>query len=136
MSFVARRAVLLASLAWAAACASSGPTFTGGQQVTVNEQANGTAVVVPVGQTLVVDLRSAGGGGYDNWVLAGAPAIAVLRLKQASHEPAPAGAMPGNFGRDVFVFDAVGVGTSQLRATATRPFSGETATYAIDVVVR
>jgi predicted secreted protein len=132
MSFVARRAVLLASLAWAAACGSGGST----QLVTVHEQANGTTVVVPLGQTLVVDLRSGGGGGYDNWVLASAPAIPVLRLTQASHEPPPAGAAPGNFGRDVFVFDAVGIGTTQLGATATRPFSGQTATYTLNVVVR
>ena len=43
---------------------------------------------------------------------------------------------PGDFGRDVFVFDTVGVGTTQLGATATRPFSGETSTYTLDVVVR
>jgi hypothetical protein len=90
----------------------------------------------PLGQTLVVDLRNSGDGGYDNWVLAAAPAITVLRLTQAWHEPPPAGAAPGNFGRDMFVFDAVGVGTTQLGATATRPFSGETSTYTLDVVVR
>jgi predicted secreted protein len=135
MSLFGRRAVFLVSLAWAAACGSSGSTVANGQ-VTVHEQANGTTVAVPFGQTLVVDLRNPGDGGYGSWVLAAAPTSTVLRLTQASHEPPSAGAMPGDFGRDVFVLDAVGVGTTQLGATATRAFSGETITYTLDVVVR
>jgi hypothetical protein len=132
MSFAARRAVLLASLAWVAACGSSGSR----QQVTVNGQANGTTVVVPLGQTLVVELRNAGDGGFLDWVLDPAPASTVLRLAQESHRLRSRDAMPGNFGRDIFEFDTVNAGTTLLGMTATRPWSGETLTYTLDVVVR
>jgi predicted secreted protein len=103
--------------------------------VVVDRQANGTTVVLGSGQTLGVELASLGDGGFDPWVLATAPARAVLRLTSTGHVP-PTRDLPGAFGTDRFEFDAVAAGTTGLAATATRPWSGETATFQLQVVVR
>lgn len=141
----ARCAWLVLGVATLAACGASGGARS--QQVAAGVEpdaivtvdgARSAPVTLAVGRTLAVELRSLGDSGYGNWVLTGAPDPAVLELKQATHappDPHPPGFV-GDFGKDLFVLRASGVGETRLVLTATRPWSGETASFTLAVVVQ
>jgi predicted secreted protein len=99
--------------------------------------ANGTTVSVAAGRTLTLRLRNLGDGGYQAWALSASPDAAVLRLASSAHEAPGPGAPLGNFGQDLFVFQALAPGQTRLVATATRPWKGgETETFTLSVTVR
>jgi predicted secreted protein len=133
------RPLLLCSVvAWSLACtpgAAQRASPPAPADVLVGNQANGTAVTLQAGQKLTVELRSLGDGGYTNWAITTPPSPGVLALTASTHEP-PSAAQPGNFGKDLFVFEARAPGETPFVATATRPWSGESATFTLDVTVR
>jgi len=103
--------------------------------VAVGEEANGTTIGMGVGDRLTVALTSPGDGGYSNWTIATAPDSGILALTGSAHRPPPPGAYPGNFGTDVFDFEAAGAGSTSVVATAVRAWSGETLTFSVTVTV-
>jgi predicted secreted protein len=133
-----RRTAILGPLMVCLACGTNGAAAGGGataQAVTLD--ANGTTVSATVGRTLTLRLRNLGDGGYQPWVLAAPPDPAVLRLTSSSHEEPGPGALLGNFGQDVFTFQALAPGLTKLVATATRPWQGGgTETFKLSIVVR
>ena len=89
-----------------AACGRSSDDRT----VTVGEQANGTTIAMGVGEQLTVALTSHGDGGFSNWTIASAPDSRIVAWTGSEHYPPPPGAGVGNFGTDVFEFQAVAAG--------------------------
>jgi predicted secreted protein len=125
-------------VAWLAAaitgCSSSERQSSWGD-VIVFDPENGSTVTVTVGQTLAVGLTSHGDGGYTPWALATPPEPSILRLVRTGNDGA--GTAPGNFGRDVLVFDAVGAGTTEIVETTSRPWDATSVmTHTTSVVVR
>ncbi len=107
-----------------------------GRTITVGEESNGATIVMGIGDQLTMSLTSHGDGGYSNWTIASAPDSAILAPTGSSHQPPPPGAGFGNFGTDVFAFQAVGFGKTSAVATAVRPWSGETLTFSVTVTVQ
>lgn len=104
--------------------------------VTVFDAADGATVTVAVGQTLAVGRHSAGDGGYSPWSLAAPPDPAVLRLVRTGNDRSRH-ANPGDYGRDIFVFEAVGAGTTQVVETTSRSWDPSSLmTFTLGVVVR
>jgi len=103
--------------------------------LSVNEESNGTSVAMTVGEQLTVTLTSLGDGGFSNWTITTAPDPTVLTSITSHHQDPGPGAMPGNFGQDIFEFRAVGAGETSLVASAVRSWSGEAATFALTVTV-
>lgn len=124
----------------AAGAQSNAGDGTGGAALAaavVTLDANGSTVSLAPGQKLTLRLRNLGDGGYGAWVLATSPDAAILRLGSSTHEPPAPGAPLGNFGQDVFAFQALAAGETRVVATATRPWKGgETETFTLSVVVR
>lgn len=106
-----------------------------GPDVVIGDDADGTTVTLAAGQQLAVELRSTRSTGFDPWVLGTVPDRAVLELVRTERVP-PARQLPGAGGIDRFVFAAVGSGTTQLAATARRPWEGgETVAFRVRVIV-
>lgn len=117
-------------LAAAGACGSSAPSAT------IDEQSNGANVPLSVGEGLTVVLRSLGDSGFPNWTITTSPDHAVLKSIAAEHQP-PSSGRPGDFGKDVFTFQAVAAGQTSLTASTTQPWpAGDTASFAVNVQVR
>lgn len=114
-----------------AACGGS----SHGRIVAVGEESNGGTIVMDVGEQLTLALTSHGDGGYSNWTLASPPASGILTLTSSGHQPPPAGSGVGNFGTDLFEFQAVAAGGTSAVATAVRSWSGETLTFSVTVTV-
>ena len=102
---------------------------------TVGEEANGTTIGMGVGEQVTVALTSPGDSGYSNWTIASTPDSGVVAWTSSEHQAPPSGAGPGNFGTDVFDFEAVAAGSTSVVATAVRPWSGETLTFSVTVTV-
>jgi predicted secreted protein len=136
---MARSACRWLVVAWlagvVAGCASERRTAWG--NVIVDDPENGTTVTVSAGQTLAVGLRSYGDGGYTPWALATPPDPSALRLLRTGNASIHGGGRPGDFGRDIFVFEAVGAGTTRIVETTSRPWDPSTlVTHTLGVVVR
>ena len=97
----------------------------GGAQL--NDNLNGTTVQLKKGDPVTVTLRSLGDGGYSNWVISAVPDAAVLKSTGTKHQAG--GGLSGDFGSDVFSFEAVAAGQTSIQATATRSFSGESVNW-------
>jgi predicted secreted protein len=111
------------------------PTPAPKKSVSLDESSNGTGVRLSVGTYLIVTLRSPGDGGYSNWSVTLPPDQAVLSSVSAEHQE-PTSGLPGDFGKDVFTFRAVGSGHTSLVASATQPWAGGgTVTFTLDVQV-
>jgi predicted secreted protein len=136
MARSACRWILVAWLAGVfAGCASEHRTAWG--DVTVDDPGNGTTVTVATGQTLAVGLTSYGDGGYTPWALATAPDPSVLRLLRTGNASIHGDGRPGDFGRDILVFEAVGAGTTRIVETTSCPWDPSTlVTHTLGVVVR
>ena len=89
-----------------------------------------------VGEQLTVALTSHGDGGFSDWTIASAPDSRILASTSSEHQPPPPGAGVGNFGTDVFDFQAVAAGNTSVVATAARSWSGETLTFSVTVTVQ
>jgi predicted secreted protein len=105
-----------------------------GGGVNLNENLNGTTVELKAGDPLTVTLRSLGDGGYSDWVLTGLPDPAVLKSTGSKHQAG--GGLTGDFGSDVFSFEAVKAGQTSIQASATRTWSGETVNFVAYVHVQ
>ncbi len=114
-----------------AACGGS----SNGRTVTIGEE-SGTTIVMGVGDQLTVALTSHGDSGYSNWTIARAPDSGILLSTSSEHQPPPPTAGAGNFGTDVFNFQAVATGNTSAVASAVRSWSGETLTFAVTVTVQ
>ncbi len=133
-----------ALLGWGvtAGCGDAPPTpvvtATGLEEVRVDlAHSNGldaTIVVISNGAALTLALRDIGDGGYGPWVIGSFPNPAILSPTSASHE-APSSGLDGDFGKDLFGFEAVTAGQTSVRFTATRSWSGDTETFTVTVIV-
>jgi predicted secreted protein len=136
MRHIACSCAIVLSLPACGGSSHDGGDSSHGRTITVGEQSNGTTVVMGVGEHLTVALMSAGDGGYSNWSIASAPDSKTLASTSSEHQPPPPGALPGNFGTDVFNFEAVAAGTTSVVATAVQPWAGgDTATFSVAVTV-
>jgi predicted secreted protein len=116
---------------FAVLCAASLASCGGGVQL--NDNLNGTTVRLKAGDPVTVTLRSLGDSGYSNWVVSAAPDPAVLKSTGSKHQEG--GGLSGDFGQDVFSFEAVAAGETSIQASASR-FSGEEAHWVAYVHVQ
>jgi inhibitor of cysteine peptidase len=92
----------------------------GPSQVKIDESANGTAVSLRAGQTLIVTLKSNPTTGYE-WQVDHVDESVVQPTKQ-EFQPASDPNRLGAPGQTVHEFQAVGAGTTDLRLVYVRPW--------------
>ncbi|MDK2956264.1 MAG: hypothetical protein PWQ57_1760 [Desulfovibrionales bacterium] len=111
------RAALLCLAAFSASCALLGGQ---GEQVELNLDQQAVAKVeIRTGDTLILDVRNPGAGGYQ---FAGAYFDPVLLKLTAHHLMPPEEAQPGNFGRATFEFAALKAGQTMVIIKIKRPW--------------
>jgi predicted secreted protein len=111
------RSALLCLAALSASCALLGGQ---GERVEINLDQQAVAKVeIQTGDTLVLDVRNPGAGGYQ---FAGAYFDPVLLKLTAHHLIPPERAKPGNFGRATFEFAALKEGQSMVIIKIHRPW--------------
>lgn len=119
-----RRVVLLVSvLLFLAGCG----LFRGGEAASVRldlDEAPGATARLKPGETLLLDVRHPGDGGYQFSGASFDPS--VLRLDKFWTEP-PADPKPGDFGRAYFVFTAVQPGSATVEIRIKRPWEKDSA---------
>jgi len=124
------RNLFAALLLVATACDGSAPS------VSIDEQSNGASIPLTVGENLAVTLKSLGDSGFPNWTVTTSPDHAVLKSMAAEHQQATSGLL-GDFGKDIFKFQAVAPGQTSLIASAAQPWSGgATVTFTLAIQVR
>ena len=111
------------------------PTPAPTSDVAVDATASGTTVSMKVGQSLTVSLGSLGDAGYSNWAISTAPDASILASVSSQHLAGNPN-LVGDFGTDVFKFQAQQAGQTSLTATATRSWSGETQTFTVTLDIQ
>lgn len=87
--------------------------------LTLTEADSGRTVTLKVGETLLLNLRNPGGGGYN--VLPPVYDGEILTLLSRRDIP-PAKSMPGDFGRIEFVWQARQAGDTEVTVNIARPW--------------
>lgn len=112
-------------------------TPEGPNPMRVDARADGSSVAMTAGQRLLVTLANLGDGGYSSWGITTPPDPAILTSVASWHANPGPGAPPGNFGTDVFEFEAVGPGSTSFVATAAQLWTGgQTASFSFGLTVR